>query len=346
MRQALLIVADPIENLNYSTDSSLAIAEGALELGLTVHWTTPEALELLNHSVIVKSPTIIEKVYRDRPPSVGHSERVFDLAVHYHRILIRKDPPFNEAYTDLCWILAQLPAGKVINAPEALLIHHEKLSPTSLARAAVIPEYALVPGLVSNNPASLLSYAEELFQSAHGMLQTLKEEAEFKNFVFRVLCKPWRGHGGRGIHTFVSTAQFAAWLEQQPKDPRNTTLSERIILQPLLPEIFSDGDRRVFVVNGQVVFDFVRRPAPGKVEANLAQGGNAILAEMSPLQKEVSTKVAIELVKQGILIAGLDFIGDRITEINITSPTGIRTYEQLTGTSISKSIVQALVGKI
>lgn len=343
MTQALLIVGDPLDKLNYGSDSSLAIAQGALELGLTVHWATPESIELLNTSVIVENPITIEKVFAHRAPQVAPSGKTFDLGHSYRRILIRKDPPFDAGYTDLCWLLTQLPAGLVVNAPQALLLHHEKLAPLLLARSGTIPDYALVPQLISQSPERLIGYANQLFQTATSLLSTLKNEPDFAQFTYKVLCKPWRGHGGRGVQTFSSIEELNDWLKLLPRDPRTALLEERIILQPLLPEIFSHGDRRVFVVNGKVIFDFVRRPAKGRVEANLAQGGTAELSAMTPLQRELSENIALELKKRGVLIAGLDFIGDRITEINITSPTGLRTYESLSGRAISKSVVQGLM---
>jgi glutathione synthase len=343
MTQALLIVGDPLDRLNFGSDSSLAMAQAALELGLSVYWTTPEAIDLLNRDVIVKNPVKIDKVFLDKAPQVSFSNKTLDLAKHFRRVLVRKDPPFDEHYTSLCWLLTQLPAGIVVNSPQALLLNHEKLAPILLARAGTIPEYALVPQLISHSTQSLVEYATELFQTAHSLLKTLENQPEFATYSYKVLCKPWRGHGGLGVQTFSSVEQLSQWLNQLPHNPNTTLLEERIILQPLLPEIFSQGDRRVFIVNGQVLFDFVRRPATGRVEANLAQGGSAELSEMSPLQKELSEKIAVALKQRGVLIAGLDFIGDRITEINITSPTGLRTYESLSGKLISKAVVQGLM---
>jgi glutathione synthase len=346
MKPTILIVGDPLDALNYATDSSLAMAEGALGLGFGVHWSTASDLELLNGSVIVKNAMIIEQINNTLPPSVanlaiGHS---VPLSA-YKKIFVRKDPPFDESYTDLCWFLLQLDDNRVVNAPQALLMQHEKLAPSMLAKAGIIPEYALVPGLVSKNPESLESFALELFSTANSLLSSLQNLPDFKSFIYRVLVKPWRGHGGRGIQTFSSMQEIQNWLSHAEKNPVTGTLKDLFILQPLLPEIFSEGDRRVFVVNGKIAFDFVRKPATGKIEANLAQGGSAELRAMTEEQKRLSEKIALELKRHGILIAGLDFIGDRLTEVNITSPTGIRTFESLTQTPIAKTIMQDLLGE-
>jgi len=346
MKPTILIVGDPLESLNYATDSSLAMAEGAIDLGFAVHWSTAADLELLNGSVIVKNIVIIEKINKTLPPSavtmpVGHSVSLSG----YKKVFVRKDPPFDESYTDLCWFLLQLENNRVVNAPQALLLQHEKLAPSLLAKAGIIPEYALVPGLVSKNTESLRLFALELFSTANSLLSSLQNLPDYKSFIYRVLVKPWRGHGGRGIQTFSSMQEVLNWLSHAEKEPATGALKDLFILQPLLPEIFSEGDRRVFVVNGKVAFDFVRKPAAGKIEANLAQGGSAELRTMTIEQKKLSDKIAIELKRQGILLAGLDFIGDRLTEVNITSPTGIRTFESLTRTPIAKTIMQDLLGE-
>lgn len=346
MKPTILIVGDPLESLNYATDSSLAMAEGAIDLGFAVHWSTAADLELLNGSVIVKNRVIIEKINKTLPPSMVTMPVGDPVALSgYKKVFVRKDPPFDESYTDLCWLLLQLENNQVVNAPQALLLQHEKLAPSMLAKAEIIPEYALVPGLVSKNTESLRLFALELFSTANSLLSSLQNLPDFKSFIFRVLVKPWRGHGGRGIQTFSSMKELQNWLSDAEKDPATGALKDLFILQPLLPEIFSEGDRRVFVVNGKVAFDFVRKPAAGKIEANLAQGGSAELRAMTPEQKRLSEKIAIELKRQGILLAGLDFIGDRLTEVNITSPTGIRTFESLTSTPIAKTIMQDLLGE-
>jgi len=90
MTQALLIVGDPLNELNFGSDSSLAIAQGALELGISVHWTTAGAIEVLNSSVVVKSPVKIEKVFTNSAPQTSSTNKTFDLAKHYLRILIRR----------------------------------------------------------------------------------------------------------------------------------------------------------------------------------------------------------------------------------------------------------------
>jgi glutathione synthase len=338
MDNTVLIVGDPLDSLNFSSDSSLAMAEGALSLGYRVYWTTNENIGLLNGTPIVSETVEIAEI------KIGQAPRIRKLindgnprsASGFNKIIIRKDPPFDQSYTDLCWILSQCEPLRVINNPAALLTYHEKLTPWRLVRDGILPEHMMVPTLISRTSAELLQFVTQQFEAAEIFLRQFRSIEIFKDFKFQMLCKPWRGHGGRGIKTFPSSLHFQEWLSSQTKDK---PLSEMLMLQPLLPEIKTKGDRRVFIVNGDVQFDFVRYPASGKIEANLAQGGQAKLEHMPEELLSAAQKIAGYLKRCGILLAGLDFIGERLTEVNITSPTGIRTFEQLSSKKCSKDIM-------
>lgn len=344
MKKRILIIGDPIEGLNYNSDSSLALAEGCLALGHRVFWTKPEEIGLINGSPMTGSCTEILSVQSSRPPVTNESAtNTFEPLSKFSHILVRKDPPFDLLYIDLCWILLQIHTSSIINPPSSLLQFHEKLTPWNLLADGIIPQHMMVPTIVSSKRDHLIRFAEEQFSLADTFLSQFTGLEEYKNFRFRVLSKPWRGHGGRGINAFDDLQCFSSWLSQQASRPDGIELQETLIIQPFLPEIFSHGDRRVFVVNGEVAFDFVRWPAKGKIEANLAQGGSATLAGMPQEQQDVCRAIAGYLKQKGILLAGLDFIGSRLTEVNITSPTGIRTFEQLSGNKIATDLVRRLL---
>lgn len=345
MQKKILIVADPLEGLKFSGDTSLAIAEGSLLLGHKVFWTIPENIGLLNGSPVLTQSTEILKVHPVQCPETHSTKIEHPVAVdQFDKVLIRKDPPFDSSYIDLCWILSQCQRDIVVNTPKALLTLHEKLTPWRLALDGIIPHYMMVPTLVSKSIHQLIHFATGQFTTAGQFLSQFSGIEPLKNFQFQVLCKPWRGHAGQGIHTFDSINALRTWLSQQPFQTQSKDfLDSAIILQPLLPEIHTAGDRRVFVVNGEVVFDFVRWPAKGRIEANLAQGGSATLEKMPDSLLEICKKIANYLKENGVLIAGLDFIGQRLTEVNITSPTGLRAYENLTGRKISKSVAEKLL---
>lgn len=345
MDKTLLIIGDPLDGLNYAGDSSLALAQGGLESGFRIHWALPEHIALLNGEPIVSFLKEVLSVPAGMPPVCGDSQESFPLRLDsYEKILVRKDPPFDDSYTDLCWILSQCAPRKVINSPESLLNLHEKLAPWRMAKDGIVPDHMLVPTLVSRDPNHLSSFVDEQFSLAESFLNSQRNLSEFHNFRFRVLAKPWRGHGGRGVHTFTSRSEFDAWTKTI-SETRGTRpgLNDLWIVQPLLPEIHTHGDRRVFIVNGKIAFDFVRWPAAGRIEANLAQGGTATLEPLPEELQSVSLTIARILKNQGVLLAGLDFIGSRLTEVNITSPTGIRTFENLSGRKIATKLLSDLL---
>lgn len=345
MTNRILIIGDPIKQLSFATDSSLAIAEGALELGYQVHWVTDHEIELLNGQPVIKTPLILWKINKDTEPSFLHEKSESYLPLkNYEKIFIRKDPPFDESYVDLCWLLSQLPESQIINSPIALLTRHEKLTPFSLMQSGLLPDHACVPTLISKNQKTLKQFASDLFITAQNYLDSLKTPTKIDEFTFKIICKPWRGHAGRGVLTFSQPKDFHHWVDTQLDQQTRDDLKNYLIIQPLLPEIYTEGDRRVFVTNGKIAFNFVRKPAQGRIEANLAQGGSAELSPMPLDVQELAEKIATVLKKWGILIAGLDFIGNKLTEINVTSPTGIRTFEELTGTRIAKTIMKDLLG--
>ena len=346
MQKSVLFVGDPLDSLAFRSDSSLALAEAALHLGWQVHWTTPERLSLINGEVLAQDYEIIKKVNTNTPPE---AESVQASSPHqissYQKIFVRKDPPFDEGYTELCWFLLQIKSNSVINSPHALLTYHEKMLPFWLKASGTVPDHMVVPSYVSQNPEQLIAQAERLFNETSQLMPVLAQSLPADTPAFKILVKPWRGHGGRDIHVFDSPSELKRWLLRSPEHSHQTTASSRWILQPFLPEIFTHGDRRVFVANGRVVFDFVRRPAAGRVEANLAQGGSAHLEPLSPAQAKIASEIAIWLKNEGIYLAGLDFIGDFLTEVNITSPTVIRTFEHLSEKNVIIEIMQELLSK-
>lgn len=346
MNQPILIVGDPIEGLSFASDSSLALVEGAQALGYEVHWATAHQIALSNGTAFIQGYELIKEVSKSSAP-ITHTVSCTPAqpAEHYQKIFIRKDPPFNESYTELCWFLQQTKPGIVVNSPKALLQHHEKMLPFTLARAGVIPEHCVLPSFVSENPDQLTAQAAALFEQASQLTPIVAPKTVSDAVPFKILLKPWRGHGGRGIQIFNNCDELNRWLRSNFATNNQSYASGQFILQPFLPEIFTRGDRRVFIVNGRTVFDFVRRPAPGRIEANLSQGGSATLESMTEEQSKIADAVAQWLQNEGILLAGLDFIGDFLTEVNITSPTGIRTYEQLSKQTVCRDIVSQLLLK-
>lgn len=309
-----LIIGDPLEQLHVNFDSSLAMAQGLLALGYAVFWCCPADIGIWNQDVVVAKTRQLLSVdafsYKAVAPSASQN-----LLSQFQLCLVRKDPPFDEHYKDLCWLLATQRQVQFINPPEALLIYHEKSLPWHAYQQGVLGQDNLIP--------TCLSFDKNLVRN---FCSQFGEGQEF-------ISKPWLGHGGQDVVLHSNAQDVLAQMR----------VSERRLVQPFLNEITVVGDRRVFLVNGHVLFHYVRFPRQGGIVSNTAQGGHAVLQPLSAPQQDLCTRLAHFLKEKGILLAGIDLIGLRVSEINITSPTGIRLYEQLAGTSMSERLCNILL---
>jgi glutathione synthase len=234
--------------------------------------------------------------------------------------LIRKDPPFDEGYKNLCWMLSCQTKVPILNSPQALLTYHEKTLQFRAYFEGVIQKENLIPTCVSSSFEMIKSFCTE------------NQDSFQKGYV----CKPWLGHGGQNIAVYKTQTKLFTALKAKLK-------GNPVLVQPYLEDIHTQGDRRVIVADGKLICHFVRLPPPGKIVSNIAQGGQPLLRKLTAEQKKICLNVAKFLKQKNIFMAGLDMIGSRLGEINITSPTGLRTYETLTGTCVATKIFQLLV---
>lgn len=323
MQKNILIIADPLETVKPNSDSSLALAQIALENFWKVFWCDSNDVHVIGENIFVSNLFELNSVNSSNLNYNKNSKKKIPLN-YFNYCFVRKDPPFDEYYKDLCWILASQSEVKVINPAEALLAYHEKALQWRAYSEGVLNQSQIIPTCLSSS----IEIIEDYCNQNHSL------------FNKGIVCKPWLGHGGENVELYKNINSLLAALKNILGNSKG---KYRVMVQPFLEEIHTEGDRRVIVSQGEVIGDFVRIPANGKIASNLAQGGTAIIREMTVEQREICQKVAIFLKQKNIALAGLDLIGCRIGEINITSPTGLRTYEMLTGTNIAKKIFQLLV---
>lgn len=307
------MIADPLESLQLNSDTGLAIAQVAFERGHEVFWTTEADTSLLEGEVFFYAQKITAYVSTEKGPQISEyktlSGRELDV------VLIRKDPPFDEKYVKLCWELGYLnPKVRLFNHPNQLLSYHEKLFPFLLLKEKILDRNEIIPTWVPARNAT---------KDFPGFLENN-----------RVIAKPFYGFGGNGVEIHDSIEE--AWEAHAPEF-RATKL-----FQPYLEDILVRGDRRVLVIDGKVIGSFTRFPKKGSVISNLAQGGSAQSLAMSEEERNLSEKVAKCLAQKRISLAGLDLIGPRLSEINITAPTGFRHVEELEGVQASTQYVKWL----
>jgi glutathione synthase len=346
----ILIIGDALNTLKPNGDSSLAMAEAALEMGWSVFWCEPSDVAIYGFDVVLESVHQLQSVSRSALPCFQPYElatsRVLPLT-HFNSVWIRKDPPFDDAYKTLCWKLSMQPKVNCSNSPAALLSFHEKSLPFIARNKGILRDTELVPSCVANSVSTVkhfvLEYIElsKLVLNAQGLGLVGSTSAD----PLKWIAKPWLGHGGNSVQLFQDANDLFSFLEGSLPGSfaDSNKVTENWIVQPFLTEIFTEGDRRVFFVKGKVVCDFVRFPGKGKIAANLAQGGTAKLVPLTAYQVELIQRIGAFLSEMKIDIAGVDLIGNRVGEINITSPTGLRAYLDLTNTNPAYEVVSRLL---
>ncbi len=309
----ILIIADPIENLRPATDTSISLAKEFMARGHTVAWSDVSRLSLVGHVPQVRAADITAVALKT-PPQLGpwQSQPLTDFGV----ILIRKDPPFNEDYVRLCWLLSLYEDRLVIsNRASLLLQHHEKMIPFQAVAADILSADELIPTCVSQDPSVVEAFCAE--QTAEAWI-----------------VKPWTGFGGHDVTKLPSVEMVLELVR---------TSAQPLIVQPFMASIAQAGDRRVFYVGGEMLADFVRIPPAGAFISNLASGGRAEFRPMDPATKDRCLRLGRYLRELGFDFAGADVIDGRISEVNVTSPTGVVSLMDLGGPNLAPHIVNRIL---
>lgn len=294
---------DPPLGFNPLTDSTLALALEAQARGAKVSYYTPQDLSCEN-GVVTAVARPIE--FFDRETEffkAGEPERVA-LEESADIILVRQDPPYDMAYLTTTWLLGMLKTPRVINAPRALREWPEKILPLHF------PQFC---------PPTLVSACVEDLQA-------------FQRGVGAAVLKPLYGHGGHGVFLIGEDGgNLEALLEMF-----FARSAEPVILQKFLPEVARE-EKRILLINGEVAGAFGRIPAKGEIRSNMRVGGQPVTTTLTPREREICEAIGPLCKAEGILLAGVDVIGDFLTEVNITSPTGIRTLQRLSGPDVAQA---------
>jgi glutathione synthase len=302
---------DPIETIKPAKDSTLAILKAAQARGWQLFYAEQRHLWLRDGVALARLAPLT--VADDASAWFTRGEPVSTALGEYDVILMRKDPPFDTEYIYTTYILerAELQGALVVNRPQGLRDMNEKVY------TAWFPE-CCAPTLITRD--------------MHDMSEFLREQG-------KVVCKPLDGMGGKSI--FV--------LEHGDKN-RNVvfeTLTEHgtryAIVQRYLPEIVSAGDCRIILVDGEPVpFALQRMPSSDDNRGNLAAGARAESRPLNDRDRWLCAQIGPKLKLAGMLFVGLDVIGSYVTEINVTSPTGIRELDKKHGADIGGMLIDAI----
>jgi len=296
-----LFVIDPIEELNYETDSTYAIMKEAFRQGIEIFFSRIQDI-FYNNTIkcISKSFSLIGENY-----DVGSN--TISLLDSFDIIFMRKDPPYDMAF-HYCTQLLSLASTIVVNSPQALRDFNEKL--IILPFAEFIPET-----LVTSDKSQIKSFLEN-----HPRGFILKSLASYQ---------------GRSV----------VWVTRDNKNSEKilktytNSFTEPVMIQEYLPEV-RIGDKRILVLGGKTIGAVLREPLENSYLANLGQGGIARKTTITKHEYEIVNGISTFLLENGLHFVGLDVIGDYLTEINITCPTGIVHINKLNNDILEKEIVQ------
>ena len=306
----ILFVADPLTSFKTYKDTSFAMMREAQRRGHTVHACEPADL-VWQRGGQVSAHVFSIRLTGGDPWFAIESEGARPLA-QFDAIVMRKDPPFDSEYFYATHLLeqAEREGAKVFNKPRALRDHPEKLA------ILEFPHF-ITPTLVTRSADAIRAF-----------------HAEHRD----VILKPLDGMGGMGIFRVRDDGlNLGAIIETL-----NKAGAETVMVQKFLPAI-TEGDKRVLVIGGQPVpFSLARIPQGGEVRGNLAAGGKGVAQPLTPRDREIAEALGPILAARGLLLVGLDVIGDCLTEINVTSPTCFQEITQQTGFDVAAMFIDAL----
>src|SRR3954463_10654967 len=302
---------DPIELVNIDGDSSFVMGLAAQERGHRLFHYHPSRLTFRDGKVTARGHAMTLRRERGNHFTLGEPE-VIDLS-KADVVLMRQDPPFDMSYITATHILEHIhPKTLVVNDPVEVRNAPEKLFVAKF-------DGLMPPTLITSDRAEILAF-----------------RAEHKD----IIVKPLYGNGGAGVfHVTPNDENLGSILEMFTQFYR-----EPVIVQRYLPEV-RQGDKRIILIDGEFAGAINRVPASGEARSNMHVGGRPEKTELTPRERDICAAIGPELKKRGFLFTGIDVIGDYMTEINVTSPTGIHEVRRFGGADIAALVWDAIERK-
>lgn len=313
MSLRVAIQMDPLETVDIDADTTFALMEVAQNLGATMWVYGPQHLSYREGRVIARArPAKVQRVPDE--PGVFEPETEIDLAADVDVVLMRQDPPFDMSYITACHLLELITDQTlVLNNPAFVRGSPEKLFPLMFSEIM---------------PATLISRD---MQAISTFRQTHKD----------IILKPLYGNGGAGVFRVKEDdGNYSSLMEMFLERSR-----EPIIAQAFLPAV-KDGDKRVILIDGEAVGAINRRPRPGETRSNMHVGGTPEPIELDEADRKICHLIGPELKKRGQVLVGIDVIGGKLTEVNVTSPTGVQELKRFSGIDASSLFWEAVQKKL
>lgn len=312
MTLKIAVQMDPIERINIKGDSTFALMLEAQRRGHTLFVYEPEKLSLVGSEVVAPlSPVSI----RDEAGNhVSRGEAIRTNLKDVDVVLLRQDPPFDMAYLTTTYLLERIhPETLVVNHPRHVRDAPEKLFVTHF-------QDLMPPTLISREKSEI-----EAFRQTHG----------------DVVMKPLYGNGGEAVFRVErEDMNFGSLYDLFAK-----TFREPWVIQKFLPEV-KKGDKRIILVDGVAKGAINRVPAKNDIRSNMVRGGAAEASGLTARENEICQAIGDDLRKMGLIFTGIDVIDGYLTEINVTSPTGLRAIKNNGGPDLSVDIWDAIEGKL
>jgi glutathione synthase len=312
MPLTVAIQMDPIERIDIAGDSTFALALEAQARGHKLLYYLPKHLIQRDGRVATTAQALSVRNERGNHFTLG-APAALDLGT-VDVVLMRQDPPFDMAYITATHILERVPDRVlVVNDP-----HHVRNSPEKIF-VTEFPDL-MPPTLITSDPEAI-----HAFRAEHG----------------EIVVKPLYGNGGAGV------------FRVQPEDENLNTMieffaafvREPLMVQRYVPQV-RQGDKRIILVDGQFAGAINRVPMKGEARSNLHVGGRPEKTVLTPREREICARIGPELKRRGLIFAGIDVIGEFLTEINVTSPTGIWEIRRFEGTDVAALIWNAIEDKV
>ncbi len=310
MTLRVAVQMDPLETINIAGDSSFALMLAAQARGhLLWHYRAPDLTYEGGRLFAMATPVTVQRVAGDHF-AAGEPE-LLDLGSDIDVVLMRQDPPFDLGYITATHLLERL-AGQtlVVNDPASVRNAPEKVMVLDYARF-------MPPTMVTRSLGAVRE-----FQARHG----------------DIVVKPLHGNGGKAVFRIPADGSNLGALVEM----FHSAWVEPFMVQPFLPDV-SLGDKRIVLIDGEFAGAINRRPGEGEFRSNLAVGGSAEATGLTGREEEICAAMGPELKRRGLVFVGIDVIGGQwLTEINVTSPTGIVAIDRFNGTDTGARIWDAI----
>jgi len=301
-----LFVIDPIKHINPLKDSTAALMQASSKKNIEIWSCTPQDLEARGDEVWASSLKV------EVIPWISFKENDCIPLAEFNCIWMRKDPPVNEAYLYATHLLevAERKGVKVINKPSSLRAWNEKLG-------ALRYSHLMAPTIVASKVKDLINFA---------------------NINNEVVIKPLGGKGGQGVIRINKNSpgikSIIELITSQEELP--------VMMQKFIPEVI-EGDKRIIIVNGEAIGSINRIPQGGDFRSNLAMGGKAEPTLLTEKEKSICSELSQHFKEEGLFFVGIDVINGMLSEINVTSPTGLREIENLSNKNVSEEVIEKLL---